>query len=88
MQFYSNDYLAVNRSQADFDRIVNKYGIGAFMLNRYDITSPRLPLLYSVLLSRPEWHLVYADNIAMIFLKDLPANREAISRYELPTSEE
>lgn len=88
MQFYSNDYLAVNRSQKDFNRIVNKYGIGAFMLRSYDITSPRLPLLYSELLSRPDWHLVYLDNIAMIFLKDLPANEEAISRYEFPTSDE
>jgi len=88
MQFYSNDYLAVNRSQEDFDRIVNKYGIGAFMLRRYDMTSPRLPLIYSLLLSRPEWHLVYADSIAMIFLKDLPENREAITRYEFPMSEE
>ncbi len=88
MRFYSNDYLAVNRSQADFDRIVNKYGIGAFMLRSYDITSPRLPLLYNELLSRSEWHLVYLDSIAMIFLKDLPANEEAISRYEFPTSEE
>jgi hypothetical protein len=88
MRFYSNDYLAVNRSQEDFDRIVNKYGIGAFMLRSYDITSPRRPLLYNELLSRPEWHLVYLDSVAMIFLKDLPSNREAISRYEFPTPEE
>ena len=81
MKFYSDDYLGVNRSPAEFDRIVNTYAIGAFMLTRYDMRSPDLPLLYRVLLARPDWHLVYLDGAAMIFLKDLPENREAISRY-------
>jgi hypothetical protein len=84
MKFYNDDYLGVNRSPAEFDRIVNKYKIGAFMLTRYDVRAPNLPLLYRILLTRSDWHLVYLDEIAMIFLKDLPENQDAIKRYKLP----
>jgi len=84
MKFYNDDYLGVNRSPAEFDRIVNTYKIGAFMLTRNDVRTPDLPLLYRILLTRPDWHLVYMDDVAMIFLKDLPENQDAIRRYKLP----
>jgi hypothetical protein len=83
IKFYHDDYLGVNRSPEEFDRIVAKYRIGAFLLNRYNIRSLDLPLIYRTLLTRPDWHLVYVDDIAMVFLKDLPENQEAIQRYKI-----
>lgn len=83
IKFYHDDYLGVNRSLEEFDRIVAKYRIGAFLLARYNIRSLDLPLIYRTLLTRPDWHLVYVDDIAMVFLKDLPENQEAIQRYKI-----
>lgn len=80
LYFYKDNYLAVNESRQKFDNIVNKYNIGAFYLTNYP---PNGPLLYRILYSDPQWHLIYIDPLAVIFVKDVPQNTQIIKKYSL-----
>jgi len=44
----------------------------------------RLVPLIPALLSDPEWHLVFMDNISLIFMRDSEENQEMIRRYSFP----
>jgi hypothetical protein len=70
--FYQEDYIAVNRSAADFTRIVEKYDVGAFLLATYPASRTKGPRLYRTLLSSPDWRLAYHDEAAMLFVKKTP----------------
>lgn len=81
-RFYLEDYVAISRSAADFDRIVKEHDIGVFFMRRLPVTPTSGPLVYKLLLTRPEWHLVFWDNRALVFVKDTPATRELIAANE------
>jgi hypothetical protein len=68
----------VNRSREDFDRVVRQYGVGAFLLDRLRGPPASAPLIYQFLLNDPQWRLVYADALSMLFLRDIPENRAAL----------
>jgi len=84
--FYFNEYFAANKSPAEFNRIVEKYDIEAFLLTRPPPIDPKmLPPLYLGLyvdfsggqpnFSGPgssAWRLVWWDNRYMLYLKDIP----------------
>jgi hypothetical protein len=79
--YFMNDYLGVNRSERDFDRIVRTYGIGAFLMKTVYLSGSYGPPSYRKLLSSRDWHLVYMDTVAMLFVKDIPENREVIRKF-------
>ncbi len=70
LYFFQAVYQAVSASEEDFDRIVRKYGIGAFLLARTFNTLDEGPLVVRILARRPDWHLAYADDVAVVFLRD------------------
>lgn len=80
--FYGEQYVAVNRSAKDFDRIVSAHDLGAFMLRRIAVNPNQGPLLHRLLLTRPDWHLVFWDEESMVFLRDRPENAAAIAANE------
>jgi hypothetical protein len=79
--FYERDYLGISRSPEEFDRIVRTYDLSVFFLEMRPIT-PESPLLYHLLLGRPEWRLVFWDKHLMVFLRDRPEHRAIIEQYE------
>ncbi|HVP11140.1 MAG TPA: hypothetical protein VMV94_08155 [Phycisphaerae bacterium] len=78
MDFYAHNYIGVTESREQFNRIVNEFQIGAFLLNRPDPDG--LPLVYRVLLNSPEWRLVFRDDRSMLFLRTIPQNEAAFAR--------
>ncbi|MDQ7787191.1 MAG: hypothetical protein RDU01_06245 [Thermodesulfovibrionales bacterium] len=46
--------------------------------------SGKLVPLISALLNEPSWHLVYMDNISLIFVREKPENEGIIGRFALP----
>lgn len=80
--FYERDYLGVNASAAEFTRIVERYDLGAFLLGRMPATPMSGPLVYRELLTRPEWRLVWWDDLAVLFVKDRPGNAPLIAESE------
>jgi hypothetical protein len=81
-RFYLDEYVAISKSAADFDRIVKQHDIDVFFMRRVPATATSGPLVYRLLLTRPEWHLVWWDNRALVFVKDEPAMREIIAANE------
>jgi hypothetical protein len=71
-RFYAEDYLGVNRSPEDFQRVVDRYRIDAFLLAMYPASPTEGPLVFQQLLGRPEWRLVFWDGKAVVFLRDRP----------------
>jgi hypothetical protein len=82
-KFYERDFYAANVSEADFDRIVSKYDIGAFFLARVPLTPTEGPLLHRLLVRRPEWRLVFWDDRAVVFVRDRPEHRTLLATHEL-----
>ncbi|MFA6055803.1 MAG: hypothetical protein WC769_10545 [Thermodesulfovibrionales bacterium] len=68
----------------EWQDMLSAYNINFIMTFSVDNFSGRLvPLVYA-LLNDPEWHLIYMDNISLIFLRDAPENKELIQRFGLP----
>ena len=64
--------------------MLSAYNINWILTFSVDNFSGKLvPLVYA-LLNDPEWHLIYMDNISLIFLRDLPENKDLIQRFGLP----
>jgi len=82
LNFYRHNFLAVSESPEQFQRIVDTYQIGAFLLT----PPPRggLPLVYQMLFNTPQWRLVHSDGRAILFLRDIPANQPALARCAPP----
>lgn len=64
-EYFLNEYLPFARSQADFDRLVNKYQIQDFLLDRFADSKPIL----DILTHHPGWKLVFIDDGSLIFAR-------------------
>lgn len=80
--FYRDNYIAVTKSKEDFDRIVDNFSIGAFLLEGRTLSSPQLPLVYRELTTRLDWALVYRDRTSALFLRRIPGNDQAFARLQ------
>lgn len=79
--FYERDYVSVNRSREDFDRVVEEYQLDGFLLSRPAMGRP-LPLVFQTLEAEKRWKLVYWDDLYVLYLKDGPRQRAVISEHE------
>jgi len=80
-EYFVKNYLGIDQPGKDFNRIVRTYNIGAFLVKTLFLSGANGPDYYRKLLSSPDWHLVYMDPVAMLFVKDIPENREVIKKY-------
>lgn len=77
------EYIKVATVKPGWEEILKKYNISWIIYN----ANSSLSLF---LMERDDWKLIYADNVANIFVKDIPENRHLIEKYpdvELVTSE-
>ena len=67
-----------------FDEQLNNYDISAVLLNSifFEISKVILNHLYK----EPDWRLVYFDEFAVIFLKDVEENKDIIDKFEIDLS--
>jgi hypothetical protein len=68
------DYLAVSSLGADWEKVLQKYQIKWVF---FDADS----LLSRYLSQRADWHLIYADKVAHIYVRNIPEFRNLIARY-------
>jgi hypothetical protein len=71
---YFAEYLKVNELTPEWQKTLDKYKVSWII---QETNSPLTVLLSS----RHEWKLVYSDNIASVFVKHTPENREVIEKY-------
>ncbi|NLE64889.1 MAG: hypothetical protein GX606_03115, partial [Elusimicrobia bacterium] len=79
--FFINVYKKVwnDGDAAVFDRIVEEYGLTGAFINTATTSAPES--LLKMIAARKDWRLVYFDHDALIFLRDVPENREAIAQF-------
>lgn len=81
--FFADMQLGVFTQPGAFDKVVQKYDIGAMVLLTIATSRHFGPDLYRMLLTHPDWHLVFADRVSLVFVKDVPKNKEIIERYSV-----
>lgn len=69
------EVIASISSQPLFDKLLEKYTVSYALVGTYLIIN------YSQLLSLPDWHLVYFDDYAEIYVKQGTGNDDLIKRY-------
>jgi hypothetical protein len=68
------EYLNVTNVTVGWEGTIQKYTIDWII---YNANSP----LSMFLMQRNDWQLIYADNVANIFVKNIPENRRLIDKY-------
>jgi len=71
------EYLKISRAEAGWEELAERYQL-TWILHHADST------LSKVLRERSDWRLVYADELAHIFVKALPQYDPLIRRYAAP----
>jgi hypothetical protein len=59
------------------------YGINTVIIPGMSYISGNVFPLAEILLMDPEWELVYADDVVLMYLKNVPLNRKIIERHRL-----
>jgi hypothetical protein len=68
----------------EWKAILNAYDVDSIITYSVGNFSGRLVPLIPALLHAAEWHLVYFDDISLIFVKESSGNDEIIRKFELP----
>jgi hypothetical protein len=68
------EYLTVAHVKPGWKEVVNKYAFSSVL---FDTHSP----LASALVEDPNWHLIYSDPLASIFLKKDGRNQRLVDKY-------
>jgi tetratricopeptide (TPR) repeat protein len=63
---------------------LNAYNVNFIVTYSVGNFTGRLVPLVPALLHDPEWHLVYFDNISLIFVRENAQNSELLKRFDLP----
>jgi len=85
-EFYGNDFLETYRKVAEGDEdkikeIINKYDLQGFLLTISESNFDENLAKY--LSKNPEWKTVYFNSDSIIFLKDVPENKNIIDRFNI-----
>ncbi len=80
LEVYTADFIAsfLGFLGKDWDRFANESNINVVMVNREEFG-----LLTSRLVARPEWVLVYLDDIQTIWVRDIPEHADLITRHRI-----
>ena len=83
--------IVYNMAGSDPRQLLDKYGIETIVLDGFEYTSGEPFRLVPVLALRPpvEWHLVYGDATAVVFMRHLPQGVAPVdNRYAMNSMEE
>jgi hypothetical protein len=80
------DHQVVTGALGDIEKVFKKYNITYVVTKAADSSGSILPLI-KYLTDSPQWELVFADGLTVIFMKNIPDNAEIISKYKLPKQE-
>ncbi len=80
LDFFRRNFIGVSETPDQFNRIVNEFHLGAFLLRRPD-QDGAMPLVYRLLSQSPDWRLVFLDDGVLFFLRNIPENEAAFTRY-------
>jgi hypothetical protein len=65
------------------ENVFSKYNITYVVIKSADSSGTVLPLV-NYLAAKGDWELVFADGLMLVFVKNIPENRNIIERYRMP----
>ncbi|MDQ7787192.1 MAG: hypothetical protein RDU01_06250 [Thermodesulfovibrionales bacterium] len=68
----------------EWKALLDQYHVHTILTFSVDAFSGQLVPFIPVLLHDPQWHLVYMDNISLIFIKNIPENQSLINTFSIP----
>ncbi|HEY3490325.1 MAG TPA: hypothetical protein VGK27_09420 [Candidatus Deferrimicrobiaceae bacterium] len=77
------DHQMGTGSLPGWDAMFNEHGITYVVLKTMDSSGMVLPII-STLANAPEWQLIFADGLFVVFARDIPENHDLIRKYALP----
>jgi len=75
------DYINTLRGGLSPGMLSSRYGVTHFLLNFPDRSVSNIPMIYTELESNPNWHLIYWDDITLLFIKNMPEHHHIISNH-------
>jgi hypothetical protein len=76
------DHQTVTGGMAGWERVIDKYGITYFVLKSMDSSGMILPIV-SVLANDPNWALVFADGLFVVFVRKTTELRGYVKAHEI-----
>jgi hypothetical protein len=77
------DHQLVTSASKEIENIFEKYDITYIVTKTADSSGSILPLI-KYLSESPRWELVFADGLTVVYLKNIPGNKDFIDQYRLP----
>jgi hypothetical protein len=81
--FFQETYIPMQENEDTWKRVSEQYNFNAIFFSISDITPWGQQFLTSRL-DDPDWIPVFADNYAIIFLKNTEANKSLIEKFKIP----
>jgi hypothetical protein len=72
------------RGMPEWKTYLEHYNVSMIVTYSVEHFSGRLIPFIPALLNDPQWNLIYADEISLIFAKETPENTDIIRRFQLP----
>lgn len=80
--FFSDIYLPIIREESAWQEMLKKYRFNTIFFYHYDGGDYVRPFL-SRRIADPSWALVYADRYVVIFLRNIPENKNVIKQFQI-----
>ena len=77
------EHQTVTAAFPGWENILDKYGVTYIVTKAVDSAGMTLPII-PALFNHPNWSLVYADGLFVVFVRNTPDNREYLSKFNLP----
>jgi hypothetical protein len=77
------EHQVVTGGLPGWEKVLQKYGITYFVLKGMDSSGSVLPIV-PVLANDPNWALVFADGLFLVFVRNTPEMKDYIRRHEIP----
>jgi len=77
------EHQTVTGAYPGWEQVIRKYRINYMVLKSMDSSGMILPIV-RVLASDPNWSLVFADGLFMVFVRNAPENEAYIRAHEIP----
>ena len=78
-----SEHQIVTSGMNDTENVFSKYNITYIVTKAADSSGMVLPLV-NYLAARPEWELVFADGLSLVFMKNIPENRHIVEKHRIP----
>ncbi len=79
------EHQTVTAAFPGWENVLDKYGVTYIVTKAVDSAGMTLPII-PALANHPNWSLVFADGLFVVFVRNTPENRQYLDKFSLPKS--